>query len=77
MNKFIAIMCSFLALGACTGKTGDSSASNTEQVKLEQYLVEGRTLYLQYCSACHQADGKGLAQLYPPLNGSDYLNDNH
>lgn len=25
------------------------------------------------CSACHQADGKGLAGVYPPLAGSDWV----
>jgi nitrite reductase (NO-forming) len=25
------------------------------------------------CFACHQADGKGLPNTFPPLDGSDYM----
>lgn len=43
------------------------------KIRLQQYLVEGKRLYNLHCANCHQADGKGLARLYPPLKGSDYL----
>ncbi|MEM9857015.1 MAG: cytochrome c [Bacteroidota bacterium] len=76
MNRLIAVTCLSVMCAACTGKTGNSNSSVSEEVKLEQYIVEGRTLYLQHCSSCHQANGQGLARLYPPLNNSDYLNNN-
>ena len=47
-----------------------------ELLRYQQYLVEGKKLYKLYCENCHQADGKGLAKLYPPLAGSDYLKEN-
>ena len=75
MNRLLAVLFT-LMLAACTGKTSDSTVSQSDKVKLEQYIVEGRILYLNHCSSCHQADGKGLAKLYPPLNGSDYLEGN-
>lgn len=28
---------------------------------------EGEELYLQYCAACHQPDGKGITGFFPPL----------
>jgi len=37
---------------------------------------QGAGLYEFYCSSCHMADGTGLAQLYPPLNKSDWLEEN-
>lgn len=43
------------------------------KIRLRQYLVEGQRLYGIHCANCHQVDGKGLARLYPPLRGSDYL----
>lgn len=46
--------------------------SRTE-IRLRQYKVEGAKIYATYCANCHQQDGKGLASLYPPLAGSDYL----
>lgn len=34
---------------------------------------QGEILYLNFCANCHMEDGRGLAALYPPLAGSDYL----
>ncbi len=33
----------------------------------------GETLYQGRCSACHQANGKGLQGLAPPLDGSEWV----
>ena len=44
-----------------------------DKTRYQQYLINGKTLYMTYCSNCHQANGKGLAKLYPPLAKSDYL----
>ena len=43
------------------------------KIKYDKYLIQGKELYATYCTNCHQDDGKGLAQLYPPLAASDYL----
>jgi len=39
-------------------------------------LALGRRVYSQNCVACHQANGLGLPNVYPPLNGSDWVKDN-
>jgi mono/diheme cytochrome c family protein len=44
--------------------------------KFQQYYVQGQTLYQQYCSNCHQANGKGLGRLYPPVDQSDFMENN-
>lgn len=36
-------------------------------------IAAGKQLYLGTCSTCHQADGKGLEGVFPPLARSDYL----
>ncbi|MCK5470863.1 MAG: cytochrome c, partial [Cyclobacteriaceae bacterium] len=46
------------------------------KIRLRQYMVEGKRLYSLHCANCHQADGAGLARLYPPLKNSDYLISN-
>ncbi len=33
----------------------------------------GQAVFKRTCFACHQADGKGLPNAFPPLAGSDYL----
>lgn len=42
----------------------DSSATPTA---LEPASAEGARIYTRVCAACHQADGGGVAELYPPL----------
>ena len=64
-----------LLVAACAKKeTSTESPTNFEgAVKLDQYMVEGQQLYVQYCANCHQSNGEGLGELYPPLAKSDYL----
>lgn len=47
-----------------------SSCQNPQEIKREQYLVAGKTLYQAHCANCHQANGKGLANLYPPIDAT-------
>lgn len=42
-------------------------------MKRERYITEGILIYKNNCANCHQAKGEGLAALYPPIAGSDYL----
>ncbi|GAB3517068.1 c-type cytochrome [Emticicia fontis] len=52
-----------------------NACQSPEKVKLEQYYIGGKEIFEQNCANCHQKDGKGLQNLYPPIAGSDYLND--
>lgn len=52
-----------------------SSCQSEEKIKLEQYYIGGKEIYELNCANCHQKDGKGLQNLYPPIAGSDYLKD--
>lgn len=40
-------------------------------------LPDGETLYMNTCAACHQADGNGMPGAFPPLAGSDVVNDDN
>ncbi len=35
-----------------------------------QQTAAGRDVYMSECSHCHQAEGQGYAQVYPPLAGN-------
>lgn len=50
-----------------------SACQSADELKTEQYYSEGYQLYTTQCANCHQADGRGLADLYPPLQESAYL----
>lgn len=76
MGSRIFLTLCLAALISCAQKEGHEGLSFKESVKLDQYLVEGRDLYLKNCSNCHQENGQGLGRLYPPLNNSDYLKGN-
>lgn len=54
-----------LGLGACQG--GGAGADRLRAIS------NGQILYQQHCAQCHGKRGEGLARLYPPLAGSDYL----
>jgi mono/diheme cytochrome c family protein len=51
------------------------SCQSAEELKTEQYFAEGYQIYTMNCANCHQADGKGMANLYPPLFGSKIIQD--
>lgn len=50
----------------------------TDKVATKKSLAEkiesGRQIYTNTCFACHQANGEGIANAFPPLANSDYLN---
>lgn len=50
-------------------KTPDEVADNLHRGD----LLGGRILYTSYCATCHQRDGKGDNNLFPPLAGSELV----
>ncbi|MCK9425330.1 MAG: copper-containing nitrite reductase [Ignavibacteriaceae bacterium] len=44
-----------------------------KKMSKEELLAFGKTVFSSSCQACHQADGKGLSNVFPPLAQSDYL----
>ena len=61
LNK-IAILCLLPVLFSCESR---------EEITRQQYVVEGMNLYQTNCANCHQVDGSGLKDLYPPLAKTD------
>lgn len=59
----------------CTQGAREKGSADSSP-KFTQYYNRGEQLYLQHCSNCHQKNGAGLGLLYPPLNKSDYLENN-
>lgn len=52
------------------------SATNTVQPAMKASMDRGKTIYLQRCMACHQADGSGVPRLNPPLDGASTVKGN-
>ena len=63
----LALVAVAASAGEKKGKAKVAAAPTAEQLK------EGEKVYVQTCVVCHQKTGAGLAPLFPPLAGSDYL----
>ena len=50
-----------------------TSCQDEETTLRQQYFSIGRMIYQDKCANCHQQNGNGLGQIYPPLNNSDYF----
>ena len=62
-----AAACVVLALlGACSPPQGSAPAVSAQE--------RGAQIFQGNCAACHQADGAGIAHVYPPLAGSAVVN---
>lgn len=52
-------------------KTAAGSAS--KELTPEQVIAAGKKSYQQVCATCHQVNGQGVAGVYPPLAGSEWV----
>jgi nitrite reductase (NO-forming) len=52
-------------------KATESQAKGT--LTVEDQIRAGEAIFAGTCSVCHQANGAGLANVFPPLAKSDYL----
>ena len=55
-----------------TASTTTSEPETTPAVQT-QALEKGKTIYNQYCLACHQGDGNGVAGAFPPLTQTEWV----
>ena len=53
------------------GPTPPNKAETSLQPPIQD--LDGARLYNSYCSPCHQEDGQGLREVYPPLVGNPWL----
>ncbi len=80
-NDLVAYLTSLkqapLPTGVEPGAFLPSPGADGKVVKLTaaDALPDGSAVFSQVCSACHQADGKGLAGAFPPLAGSAIVNN--
>ncbi|MFI0428665.1 copper-containing nitrite reductase [Mariniflexile sp. HMF6888] len=54
--------------------TGEIVASEVPAKSFEEQMEFGKQAYMQTCFACHQGEGQGVPNAFPPLAKSDYLN---
>ncbi len=49
------------------------SAKLFQDKNLKESITRGKEIYADFCVTCHQANGEGVEDTFPPLAGSDYL----
>ncbi|MDX2190499.1 MAG: copper-containing nitrite reductase [Bacteroidota bacterium] len=53
---------------------GEAKTTEPKATSIEERITMGKTVYGKTCFACHQESGQGVANAFPPLAKSDYLN---
>lgn len=53
---------------------GKAKVVATSDKSLAEKIESGKQVYMKTCFACHQAEGQGIPNAFPPLANSDYLN---
>lgn len=51
----------------------ENTLAQISDPEVMKYAVAGKSLYENHCGNCHQANGKGLEKLIPPLRDADYF----
>jgi nitrite reductase (NO-forming) len=52
-----------------------TSKGEVKAANLAERVSLGKAVYARTCFACHQEDGTGIPNAFPPLAQSDYLNE--
>lgn len=68
----------YLPEGGAIQTMPKKAASNDVVVNktVAQQVADGKNIYSNTCFACHQAEGQGIPNAFPPLAKSDYMNSN-
>jgi mono/diheme cytochrome c family protein len=64
---FFFLICIPAFLSAQTGGDGNHCAVRKSPFRLS--MDSGKVVYVKQCLSCHQADGLGISNINPPLNG--------
>ena len=55
-------------------KVGNGAVAEEQNKTLAQQMEAGKTIFTNTCVACHQGQGQGIPEAFPPVAKSDYLN---
>lgn len=74
MKKIASILLLGLTFASMTYLVSRGLDAYKEQSLLEEHST-GMKLYEQRCATCHQSNGEGVPGLHPPLQSSDFLQE--
>jgi nitrite reductase (NO-forming) len=64
----------YLPEGGTVQTLPEEEKAPARDLTLAERIEEGGQLYAKSCFACHQGNGQGIPNAFPPLAQSDYLN---
>lgn len=67
-----AIFIAISQIGKPAGKSQTKPAA-VSPAAFKASMIKGKTIYNQYCLACHQADGSGVPNMNPPLSKTSWV----
>ena len=56
-------------------QTSTSSPTGEHPPEVAESISRGAGIYNNFCATCHLASGQGIANAFPPLNNSDWLQE--
>jgi len=80
MKGFTNILVSIMATGMLNSSCGSGNQPATEQkpaetipANIQTMMTKGGEIFKTKCVVCHQVNGLGVENVFPPLANSDYL----
>ena len=83
ISVIFVILAAILICGSCrnNSKTENNQAATVQQNSImpdeaksaEKVVIPGEDIFKKNCLACHQSDGSGVPEMYPPLSNSEIV----
>lgn len=67
----------YLPEGSASQSIANPKAVVAKTLTKDEQIAQGKNVYEANCSACHQPNGDGIPNAFPPLAKSDFLNADH
>lgn len=68
----------YLPEGSAAQSIANKQTADTKKsLSKEEQIAQGKNVFESNCLACHQANGEGIPNAFPPLAKSDFLNADH
>lgn len=74
-TKSASIILGLIILGASPACGAADEGRAAPDAPAHAAMGEGGKLFVRSCAACHQANGKGVPGVFPPLAGNPHLSD--
>ena len=67
----------YLPEGSATQSIANPTAAVVKTLTKDEQIAHGQNVFENNCLACHQSNGEGIPNAFPPLAKSDFLNADH